>query len=316
MDKFHIKKVSEVDEDKLSEFYQNSFKQRNSNNYDSSWRYRLGFNNYEPLVIEIDRKIRGHAGLIANKLKLKDEIKTGIWFTDFYIDKKYRSLGYGKLLTKAWMEICPIQITLCNESSLKIFKKLDWSYNNKFIKKLKIHNFLNFIPVLQKSYFSEIKTNNLGNLKLQEIDDKTIYNLAYESEKSLSKKNFGIVRDENWFKWRLLDCPYKKNILVFRHDNNYILTSVKVKKRFKILNIIYSSKPVTKSILYNFDNFIKNNKINFISFISRSNTLLNIDLPWRRKLNFACYAEKMSEKDFINQNFDDLQFIDGDMDFI
>ena len=115
-----------------------------------NWRYRYGFKQYEPLVLEIDNDICGHAGLITNDLKIKNEIKTGIWFTDFYINKKYRSLGYGKLLTQAWMKICPIQVTLCNDASLKIFKKLDWSSNNKFLRKLEIFNYLNLIPIFKK----------------------------------------------------------------------------------------------------------------------------------------------------------------------
>ena len=39
--------------------------------------------------IDLDLKVL-HAGLIANDLKIKDKIKTGIWFTDFYVKEKYR----------------------------------------------------------------------------------------------------------------------------------------------------------------------------------------------------------------------------------
>ena len=160
-----------------------------------NWRYRPGFKSFEPLVLEVDEEICGHAGLIANDLKIKDKIKTGIWFT-FYVKEKYRSLGYGKLLQE-WMKICPIQITLCNDL---IFKK-NWSYNNKFLKKIKISNLLNFLPIFKKSKILEMNINDLGDLKLEDKNNQTISRIANESEKLLSEKSLGIVRDENWFKF-------------------------------------------------------------------------------------------------------------------
>ena len=315
MSKFHIKKVSEIDKKKLLRFYQEFFDYKNNNPDISNWRYRPGFKSFEPLVLEVDEEICGHAGLIANDLKVKDDIKTGIWFTDFYVKEKYRSLGYGKLLTKEWMKICPIKITLCNDQSLKIFKRMNWSYNNKFLRKIKITNLLNFIPIFKKSKELEININNLGDLKLEDTNNHTISRLANESEKLLSGKSLGIVRDENWFKWRVLDYPDKKNIFIFRYIDTNIIAEIKVKNNFKILNIIYVSKPIKINLSNLFSNFAKNNKIHFISFISEKKKLFNINTPWRRKLNFAFFAEDSSIENVINK-FDNIQYIDSDIGFI
>ena len=315
MSKFHIKKVSEIDKKKLLKFYQESFNFRSNDPDILNWRYRLGFKSFEPLVLEVDEEICGHAGLIANDLKIKDKIKTGIWFTDFYVKEKYRSLGYGKLLTQEWMKICPIQITLCNDLSLKIFKKMDWSYNNKFLKKIKISNLLNFIPIFKKSKILEMNINDLGDLKLEDKNNQTISRIANESQKLLSEKSLGIVRDENWFKWRVLDYPEKKNIFIFSYKNTNFITEVKIKDSFKILNIIYVSKPIKINLSNLFSNFAKNNKINFISFITENNKLFNISTPWSRKLNFAFFAEDSSIEHSI-QKFDNIQYIDSDIGFI
>ena len=315
MSKFHIKKVSEIDKSKLFRFYQESFNYKSNNPDILNWRYRPGFKSFEPLVLEVDEEICGHAGLIANDLKIKDKIKTGIWFTDFYVKEKYRSLGYGKLLTKEWMKICPIKITLCNDLSLKIFKKMNWSYNNKFFKKIKITNLLNFIPIFKKAKELEINNNNLGDLKLEDTNNQTISRVANESEKLLSGKSLGIVRDENWFKWRVLDYPEKKNIFIFSYKDTNIITEVKIKDSFKILNIIYVSKPIKINLSNLFSNFAKNNKINFISFISENNKLFDISTPWSRKLNFAFFAEDSSIEHLI-QKFDNIQYIDSDIGFI
>ena len=315
MSKFHIKKVSEIDKKKLLKFYQESFNFRSNDPDILNWRYRLGFKSFEPLVLEVNDEICGHAGLIANDLKIKDKIKTGIWFTDFYVKEKYRSLGYGKLLTKEWMKICPIKITLCNDQSLKIFKRMNWSYNNKFLRKIKITNLLNFIPIFKKSKELEININNLGDLKLKDTNNHTISRLANESEKLLSEKSLGIVRDENWFKWRVLDYPDKKNIFIFRYIDTNIIAEIKVKNSFKILNIIYVSKPIKINLSNLFSNFAKNNKINFISFISEKKKLFNINSPWKRKLNFAFFVDDSSIENLINE-FDNIQYIDSDIGFI
>ena len=162
-----------------------------------------------------------------------------------YINKKYRSLGYGKLLTQAWMKICPIQVTLCNDASLKIFKKLDWSSNNKFLRKLEIFNYLNLIPIFKNNNIPNVIKENL---KIKEINNQTVSNIANESEKLLSQKSFGVVRDENWFKWRILECPYKKNMLIFNYEGVDIIANLKVKYNFKILNIIYISRPINLNL--------------------------------------------------------------------
>ena len=315
MSKFYIKKVSEIDRNKLYKFYQESFDYKNNKPDIFNWRYRPGFKSFEPLVLEVDKEICGHAGLIANDLKIRDKIKTGIWFTDFYVKEKYRSLGYGKLLTEEWMKICPIQITLCNDLSLKIFKKMDWGYNNKFLRKINISNLLNFIPFFKKSKVFKMDTNDLGDLKLEDTNNQTISKIANESEKLLSEKKLGIVRNENWFKWRVLDYPEKKNIFIFSYKDINIITEVKIKDSLKILNIIYVSKPIKVNLLNLFTNFAKNNKINFISFISENNKLFNINTPWSRKLNFAFFSEDSSIKRLINE-FDNIQYIDSDIGFI
>ena len=76
MSKFHIKKVSEIDKKKLFKFYQESFNFKKNDPDILNWRYRLGFKSFEPLVLEVDEEICGHAGLIANDLKINESLKS------------------------------------------------------------------------------------------------------------------------------------------------------------------------------------------------------------------------------------------------
>lgn len=316
MSKFHIKKISEIDAKKLLQFYQASFQYEKSVLDNYQWRYRSEFNEFEPLVLMIDNQICGHAGLIPIDLKINDKKQKAIWFTDFYITPKHRSKGYGKLLTKEWMKICPIQITICNDQSLKVFKKLNWSNNNNFVRRLKFYNYLNIVPIFRKLNESSFIKNELQDLKLEELNNKTITKMADLSERNLIKKSIGIIRDEKWFKWRILDCPYKKDIYIFNFKENFIVTRIKLKNDLKILSIIYSSQPINSSITRLFSKFSKENNIDYLSYISNEKKIFDFFLPWQRKLNFACNTKDKSIKNILNKNYDDVQFIDSDIDYI
>jgi len=316
VDKFHIKKISEIDIKKLLQFYQVSFQYEKSILDNYQWRYRSEFNEFEPLILIIDNQICGHAGLIPIDLKINDKKQKAIWFTDFYIASEQRSKGYGKLLAEEWMKICPIQITICNDQSLKVFKKLNWSNNNSFVRRLKIYNYLNIVPAFRRSNeFSFIK-DDLQDLRLEELNNKTIAKMADLSEHNLLKKSVGLIRDENWFKWRILNCPYKKDIYIFNFKGNFIVVHMKLKNNLKILSIVYSSQPITLSIIKLFSKFSKKKGIDYLSYISNEKKIFDFFLPWQRKLNFACNTEDKSIKNILNKNYDDVQFIDSDIDYI
>ena len=316
MDKFHIKKISEIDTKKLLQFYQVSFQYEKSILDNYQWRYRSEFNEFEPLILIIDNQICGHAGLIPIDLKINDKKQKAIWFTDFYIASEQRSKGYGKLLAEEWMKICPIQITICNDQSLKVFKKLNWSNNNSFVRRLKIYNYLNIVPAFRRSNeFSFIK-DDLQDLRLEELNNKTIAKMADLSEHNLLKKSVGLIRDENWFKWRILNCPYKKDIYIFNFKGNFIVVHMKLKNNLKILSIVYSSQPITSSIIKLFSKFSKKKGIDYLSYISNEKKIFDFFLPWQRKLNFACNTENRSDTNVLNKNFDDIQFLDSDIDYI
>ena len=316
MDKFHIKKISEIDIKKLLQFYQVSFQYEKSILDNYQWRYRSEFNEFEPLILIIDNQICGHAGLIPIDLKINDKRQKAIWFTDFYIASEQRSKGYGKLLAEEWMKICPIQITICNDQSLKVFKKLNWSNNNSFVRRLKIYNYLNIVPAFRRPNGSSFIKDDLQDLKLEELNNKIIAKMADLSEHNLLKKSVGLIRDENWFKWRILNCPYKKDIYIFNFKGNFIIVHIKLKNNLKILSIVYSSQPVTSSITRLFSKFSKKNSIGYLSYISNEKKIFDFFLPWQRKLNFACNTENRSDTNVLNKNYDDIQFLDSDIDYI
>ena len=317
MEKFHIKKISEINEKKLKEFYFKAFNFQKEIIDDHFWRYRSGHNNFEPLALIIEDKICGHAGLIPVDIKINNKIEKSIWFTDFFIEKNYRSMGYGKILTESWMKICPTQITLCNEKSLKIFKKLNWSHNRNFIQKKKIFNYLNIMPIFKnsKSYDSTIEKNN-GKFEIENVNNKIISKLIDISEKKIASQKTALVRDENWFKWRIIDCPYKKNIFILRYKEKYIVIHILKKNNLKRLNIIFTSEDINPELLGLLTIFSKKNDIDYLSFVEKKNKFIDGFLPGQRKLNFAFYSNDPLTITELKQNLSDIQYIDSDIDFI
>ena len=316
MEKIHIKKISEINREKLIKFYQKSFKYEKSviNNY--QWRYRTNFNEFEPLVLMINNEICGHAGLIPFKIRIHNKQENAIWFTDFYINREHRSKGYGKLLTEKWMKICPIQMTFCNNKSLKIFKKLKWSNNNKMIKKIEFNNYFKIIPIFRKFRHTENEINEINDLKIIDLNESTLKQIIDLDEKQSSSKLISIVRDENWLRWRLLDCPYKKRIHIFKYKDFFFVTHIKLKKNLKILNIIYSSANVSKQIKNLFLQFSKKNNIDYLTYLSQEEKFLDSVLPWQKKLNFAFYSNNLDILNIINENLKDTQLIDSDIDYV
>lgn len=316
MNKIHIKKISEVDKKKLIEFYSKSFHYEKSLLEDYNWRYRAGYNNYEPLVLVIDDNICGHAGLIPINIKINKKKETAIWFTDFFINSKYRQKGYGKLLAEEWMKICPIQITICNDQSLKIFNKLNWSSNQKFIRRIKFNNYLKIIPIFRKIKNYDLISDNLDSLKLMDLNNSSIDKIIKLDERELLKKSSGIIRDEEWFKWRLIDCPHRDKIYIFQFNDSMIITHLKLKNNLKVLNIIYSSIPISKNLIKTLSKFSKKNAIDYLAYVSDQHTIFDKIMPWQRRLNFAFHSKEKSISNALNENFNNLQLIDSDVDYL
>ena len=252
MQDYHIDLISNVKKEELHEFYNIAFQDRNKiliNNW--KWIYRSGYLNYEPiLLLNNKKKIIGQAALIPAKISYKDIIYPAVWFVDFVILKEFRGKGLGEYLTKEWMKICPNQITYCNDSSLKIFKKLGWQ-DSKTSKRIAVPvNYFKFIPIIKKynftvleKFFLKKKENKLNKIplispKLLIKDKNKIINL-FLSKKVISNDNLQILRDEDWFVWRFCDCPYNKNIYYFEYENNFTIVHIFKTNNIKRLNILY-----------------------------------------------------------------------------
>ena len=316
MENFHIKKISEVDTKKLIQFYENSFQYEKSLIHNYNWRFRSHFNNFEPLVMLAKDQICGHAGLISVNLKIHNKIEKAIWFTDFYISQQFRSKGLGKILTKEWMKICPTQITLCNDVSLKVFKKLGWMNNNNFTRRIKICNYLKILPIFRKTNKSFEKIECIEKLKIEELNINTISKIVDLNKRKTSNEMIQIVRDESWFKWRIQDCPYKKNLYILSSEEDFYIVNFKVKNNLKVFNIIFSTNKIDEEKINLFEIFSKKNNFDYISYISSEKKITDNFNPLQKNLNFAFNSNDKSILRLLDEKFKDIQLIDSDIDYI
>jgi len=321
---FNIKKLSEVKHESLIEFYSKVFIERDKrliNNF--KWCYRNGYNNLEPIIIEKGNQIIGHAGLIPVEIKINGKKNLATWFTDFVILPEFRGKGYGKILTEEWMKLCPFQITFCNNESLRIFKKNGWEENLDYERIVIPINHFKFIPIIKSFNLNKIR-KNFKNLFTQKIDNKSNFREFSLLEEKISRlvsldnkkninRNVYVVRDENWFEWRLIKCPYKENIHLFEYENDILVAHSFYKNNLKRLNVIYYTSNDNSEIFKLLKLWCLDNDIDYIWYI-RNKKISDQKIDFfssKKKINFAFFLNNKSLNYTLQQGID-FQAIDSD----
>lgn len=303
LNEIEYKKLSEVKIDLLYEFYSIAFPAKNDvlfNNW--KWLCRNSLNNQEPIVALYKNKIIAHAGLISTQLQFNNKISNAIWFVDFYILPNFRNIGIGSELTKKWMELENYHLTFCNKDSLRIFKKFDWVQNEKYYKSCKIINPLKWIPIinllddkiLNRFNFLNIfnkstLAQNVNILKLSQNINLLSELINSRNKVSEKKKEPEILKNNEWFEWRIKESPFIENYYLFFIENSFFIISITNKKNKKKLNIINS--------YYENDNY----QLLLNQSIIRWAIENNIDIVW---LNVNKIDSEKNHKKFFNMNFE------------
>ena len=320
---YKIRKISSISKNLLYDFFKLAYPHRYTNLIEHwKWFYRLGYNDYEPIVIEVDSRIIGMAGLIPSKLRCNEKILESIWFTDFIILKEFRNKGYGSILTKEWMKICPTQITFCNNESLKIFKKFSWESNNYTYRNVKPINILNIIPLINKFNFQSKRNKSFVSINPRRIENSDISKLCnLENKKKFNTELFSIIHDEEWFKWRLIDCPYKSNIYLFENNADVIIGNIFNYNKQKRFNIIYSyiDNPVDRGIYDLVIDWSFKNEVDYIWYINNQENVFFKEAEFfnkffRKKINFACWSDDKNVLSNLKKGLSNSQGCDSDID--
>ena len=333
MSDYNIINISKVNNNQLSDFYKKVFSERYKTLINHwKWWYRNNYLGFESLALIKDKKVIGQAGLIPVKIEVKDKILPAIWFVDFAVLPEYHGKGYGKILTKEWMKICPNQITFCNKTSLKIFKSFGWKENYSVKRLAKPINPIKFLPLLKKfnnNFVSSIYKNflrknikNVNSIKPYSISNN--YKILFESFNKKQKKNSIILRDQDWLNWRVMECPFRNNIYFFEYEENFAVTHILVNKNIKRLHILYSyylDQSKEENLIRLIYKWAIDNSFDLIWANSNNKELIKsyekvFSNKFSKTLNFASWSSNDEVNQKLQFDSDDLQAIDSDNDTI
>ena len=331
MSTYKITKISDVEQSQLFEFYKKIYFDRHKTLIKNwQWWYRSDYSLYETLVISLEKKIIGQAGLQPVDLRVNGKTISAAWFLDFAILPEFRGKGFGKILNQKLMDTYPHLITFCNSKTLRIVRKLGWQENSSVMRLARPINPIKFIPILKKlNFFDIIFRSSMKNkfsfkniIKPRVINDN--YNLIKESFK---KRNLGntkapvsIIRDEKWLYWRLMECPYKKDLYFFEYKNNFSIVHIFENKGIKRLNILFSyfiDESVEIELFNLMMNWAINNNIDLVWAIKKENDgfLKNIfPNKFKKPLTFASWSSDQTVSPTIKEEPYNSEGIDSDID--
>jgi len=328
--RYKINKISEIDTNQLSDFYKKTNYQRYKS-LTSNWRwwYRVGYTEFEPLIVSIDNKVIGQAAYLPTDLSILGNKVPAIWFVDYAILPEFRSKGLGKIMYKEWAKICPNQMAICSDDSLRVLKKFGWKDNSATKRLARPINALNFLPIVKNMklnfanralrYLMKKKYNRNISINPYKINDNfKIINESFKLKKNLKSNEFAtIIRDEKWLYWRLMECPYKKDIFFFEYKNNFAIVHIfyKYVKRLNILYTYFTDKLQENELYVQIMNWAINNNIDLVWAINRNTELKNIfPTMFNKPLKFASWSLDEKILKILQNGLLDLQGIDTDTD--
>jgi len=329
--KYKINKISEIDTAHLSEFYKKTFYQRYkslTNNW--RWWYRVGYNEHEPIILTLDNKVIGQAAYIPTSLNILGNKIPAIWFVDYAILPEYMGRGLGKFLCEEWMKICPNQMAICSPYSLRVLKKFGWEENlstQRLVKPINIFKFLPIIKTLKLNFLDKtiryfVKKKYSNNILIKPFGITNNFNVINNSFKlkKCEKKNdlAQIIRDEKWLYWRLMECPYKKDIFFFELNNNFAIVHIFLVKKIKKLHVLYTyytEEFQENELLLQIINWSLNNNIDLVWAVDRKKDLANIFPKILNKpTQYACWSSDKKIFEILKKGLSDFHGIDSDND--
>lgn len=333
----------EVDEELLHQFYKVTYPER-LDLFRSSWRWinRTDFYHQQiPLILVYENQVIAHAGIMPVVFNFQGRSTTASWFIDFAVLPEFQRYGLGTLLTSKWVKFSDIQITFCNEKSIKVFKKNGWieSFNTymhtnivsifnhpRCQKKIPsvIRKILHFIsyPFVYLLY-ARYAYKDISN-RVVKLDDKAFASFIQQCNASNDNHaTSGPARDLAFCQWRILNSPFRKYYNIYRGENFCAIISIRqeaggfidvlcvsdVKNQLEIRNMICSlallalKKNLSRIRFYTSDDQI-------------SKLLKRTTMSFVRNPRFAFYSADAAVHNTLKTTQWKLELIDSDFEFI
>lgn len=305
-----IRKATTIEGSVMARFYGEAFPERSallSKHW--RWLYRVGrFPGIEPLVLVEDERVVGHAGVIPLTLSRLGREATAIWFVDFSILPEFQGQGHGKALTEAWMAMCPDRVTFCNERSIQVFRRFGWkerSDANVLTQPLELSAPLRRFGalgagagrLLNPAWLAWLRARSSGAPALETAPLPLDAGGLAERLDDPSAPGPRVVRDAEWFKWRLLENPRRdEHVLASAGGVHAVfrLFTSRGRRRAHLLHIGPGPAPARAAMTAAFARWALDRKADDAWAATSEPALLEAGAPYfkrRRPLRFAWHSD-------------------------
>jgi len=333
---YSVKKISEISENDLYNFYKTAFKDRYKiliKNY--KWWYRLDDNKCPPIFITLKNKIIGHLATVPIKIKLQETVFSGSFFVDYIVLPEFQGKGVGSILVQEGTKYSEIQIAFCNEAALKIYKKFGWKITCNTKRMIRPINPIKWIPIiknLKTKLFKNLYNNSLkkklqikGDIKPLNLD-KNFRELSDNFLKSKIKNSniLELYRDPAWFEWRFYDFPFKRNLKFFEYKGNYAIVheiNLKNVKRLHVIFYFYIDFYLEEEVYCIIAKWAIENDYDLIWTCSANQKLINnlddvMPNQFLKKITIASYSSNQKIFKNLDKSFENIQASDSDLDIL
>ena len=186
--------------------------------------------------------------------------------------------------------------------------------------------------IINLNIFGSIYKNSLkkkfDNIKL--INPYSInnnYKILFETFKKRQNQNTTspeILRDEDWLNWRLMECPFNKNIYFFEYRDNFAIVHIIRTKNIKRLHVLYSyylNSSDEENLLCSIFKWALYNSIDLVWANSNNEELIKkfekiLGKRFTKSMNFASWSSDKKINEKLKFGLVNSQGIDSDNDII
>lgn len=332
--------LAAVQDAQRREFYQKMFPGRHRDLSEHwRWWYRSGeFSGIEPIAALRDGRMVGQAGVIPEKLEMGGVVTTAIWFIDFAVVPECQGLGLGKQLTRAWMALCPNQITFCNDRSMRIFRKFGWHESFQShrcaapihplrvlearVPRLGLPRAVRDSARLARasSLWLRGRLRHAPVLAPEALDPSRLWDLM-KAGGPRPAADLAVHRDEQWVDWRFARNPFLREHLLFRHAGAFGVARAFLSSGLRRFHILYVDGPEGADIaLYHaMTRWAFDRGMDLVWMNTNEPALLprlKGFLPSQAPIRFASFSEDTELRERLKSGIRGLQAVDGDNDLL
>jgi predicted GNAT family N-acyltransferase len=198
--------------DKLQKFYDLEFGKnhiQNNLNY-NNWQFQNNpfniFSGKSILLIENDKEVIAHMGLVPFELKIDEQTMKASWLIRLQVSKKFRGEGIGRNLLKYAEKIFDFTLSIDGTFQQRVQKNDEWTIFGKINRHCAILNKNRAEQFLNMKIDNEVIKKDTSTLEFKKT--KSI-NYEYDEFWEKVKVRYPITtnRDSKYIKWRYFEHP-------------------------------------------------------------------------------------------------------------